>query len=82
VLRADTRVVQAGRDRVRLGDLAFLVLQDAVLALRLSKVVMVTMLFVLGWWIGRWSGASARGSGFVLALAGSVLAVACIALGG
>jgi len=60
----------------------FLVLQDAVLALRLSKVVMVTMLFVLGWWIGRWSGASARGSGFVLALAGSVLAVACIALGG
>jgi hypothetical protein len=60
----------------------FLVLQDAGLALRLSKVVMVAMLFLLGWWIGRWSGASPRGSGSVLALAGSVLAVACIALGG
>lgn len=60
----------------------FLVLQDATLALRLSKVVMVAMLFVLGWWIGRWSGASAWRSGGVLALAGSVLAVSCIALGG
>jgi hypothetical protein len=60
----------------------FLVLQDAALALRLSKGVMVAMLFVLGWWIGRWSGASPWRSGGVLALGGVVLAVACIALGG
>jgi hypothetical protein len=60
----------------------FLVLQDAVLALRLAKVVAVAMLFLLGWWIGRWSGASPGRSGFALALAGTVLSIACIALGG
>jgi hypothetical protein len=62
--------------------LPFLVLQDAALALRLHKLVMVAMLFLLGWWIGRWSGASPGRSGVVLALAGSALSVACIALGG
>jgi hypothetical protein len=60
----------------------FLVLQDAILALRLAKVVAVAMLFFLGWWIGRWSGTSPARSGFVLALAGTVLSIACIALGG
>ena len=60
----------------------FLVLQDAGLALRLSKVVMVAMLFLLGGWIGRWSGAPAWKSGVVLALCGTLLAVSCIALGG
>jgi VIT1/CCC1 family predicted Fe2+/Mn2+ transporter len=58
------------------------VLHDATLALRVAKGVAVAMLFLLGWWIGRWSGASPGRSGLVLALAGAVLSVACIALGG
>jgi hypothetical protein len=40
------------------------------------------MLFVLGWKIGRWSGASAIGSGAVLATVGVALAALCVALGG
>jgi len=60
----------------------FIVMQDADLALRLSKVILVAMLFLLGWWIGRWSGASPGKSGTILALAGSALSVACIWLGG
>ena len=60
----------------------FLVMQDAWLALRVSHAVAVVMLFVLGWRLGRWSGISPLGSGFVLAGMGSVLAVACVALGG
>jgi VIT1/CCC1 family predicted Fe2+/Mn2+ transporter len=53
-----------------------------VLALRVSHAVAVAMLFVLGWKIGRWSGASAFASGAVFALIGSVLAILCVALGG
>ena len=40
------------------------------------------MLFVLGWWIGRWAGASALRSGAVLATVGVALSLACTALGG
>jgi VIT1/CCC1 family predicted Fe2+/Mn2+ transporter len=60
----------------------FLVLQEPVLALRISHAIAVAMLFVLGWKIGRWSGAPAFGSGLVLALVGSFLALLCVALGG
>jgi hypothetical protein len=60
----------------------FLVMQEPVLALRLSHAVAVAMLFVLGWKIGRWSGASAIASGAIFALIGSVLAILCVALGG
>jgi len=60
----------------------FFVIADPWLALRASNVVAVVMLFILGWWIGRWSGASAGWSGAVLAFAGAVLAVLCILLGG
>jgi hypothetical protein len=60
----------------------FFVFADAALALRVSKAVAVVMLFILGWWIGRWSGASPGWSGAILALAGSVLSVLCILMGG
>jgi VIT1/CCC1 family predicted Fe2+/Mn2+ transporter len=60
----------------------FLFMQEPVLALRVSHAVAVAMLFVLGWKIGRWSGASAFASGAVFALIGSVLAILCVALGG
>jgi VIT1/CCC1 family predicted Fe2+/Mn2+ transporter len=60
----------------------FLVMQEPVLALRASHAVAVVMLFVLGWKIGRWSGASAIGSGAVLATVGVALAALCVALGG
>jgi hypothetical protein len=60
----------------------FMVLQDPWLALRGSHAVAVVMLFLIGWRIGRWSGASALGSGAAFAAAGAALAVLCVALGG
>lgn len=62
--------------------LPFLLLDDAKVALRASHAVAVAMLFLLGWWIGRWAGASPVRAGLLLALVGSVLAIACVALGG
>lgn len=60
----------------------FVLMDDAWTALRLSHGVAIVMLFVLGWRVGKWAGASPGGSGTVLALVGAVLAVACVALGG
>jgi len=60
----------------------FMVMEDAWLALRVSHAVAVVMLFVLGWRIGRWSGAASFVAGAVFALVGAVLAVMCVALGG
>jgi hypothetical protein len=62
--------------------LPFMLMQEPQLALRVSHGIAVAMLFVLGWKIGRWSGASPFGSGALLALVGVVLAGLCIALGG
>jgi VIT1/CCC1 family predicted Fe2+/Mn2+ transporter len=62
--------------------LPFMVMQEPQLALRASHAIAVAMLFVLGWKLGRWSGASPLGSGALLALVGVVLAVLCVALGG
>ena len=60
----------------------FLLMEDAWTALRFSHGVAVMMLFVLGWRVGKWAGASPGWSGTVLAFVGAVLAVACVALGG
>jgi VIT1/CCC1 family predicted Fe2+/Mn2+ transporter len=62
--------------------LPFMIMQDAWLALRASHAIAVLFLFVLGWRIGRWSGASALGCGLVFAAVGATLAVMCVALGG
>jgi hypothetical protein len=60
----------------------FMFMQDPWLAMRASHAVAVVMLFWLGWGLGRWSGASPLGSGVIFATVGTVLAVACVALGG
>jgi VIT1/CCC1 family predicted Fe2+/Mn2+ transporter len=60
----------------------FLLMDDPWTALRASHAVAVAFLFILGWRLGRWSGASPLGSGLVLAAGGTVLAVACVLLGG
>ena len=62
--------------------LPFIVMQEPWSALRVSHAIAVVMLFILGWKLGRWSGASALGSGIVFAAVGTALAVACVALGG
>jgi VIT1/CCC1 family predicted Fe2+/Mn2+ transporter len=60
----------------------FIFMQDPWLALRASHAIAVVFLFILGWRLGRWSGASAPGSGVIFAAVGTALAVACVALGG
>jgi hypothetical protein len=62
--------------------LPFMVMQEPWLALRVSHAIAVAMLFILGWKLGRWSGASAFGAVALLAMVGVVLAVMCVALGG
>jgi hypothetical protein len=62
--------------------LPFMLMQEPWLALRVSHGIAVAMLFILGWKIGRWSGASALGSGALFAAVGVALAVLCVALGG
>ena len=60
----------------------FMVLQEPEQALQATKAVAIVMLFLLGWGLGRWSGASPFGSGALLATIGVVLAALCVALGG
>lgn len=62
--------------------LPFMLMQEPWYALRASHAIAVVMLFILGWKLGRWSGASPFGSGALLATGGVVLAVLCVALGG
>lgn len=62
--------------------LPFMLMQEPWLALRVSHAIAVAMLFILGWKLGRWSGASPLGSGALLGMGGVVLAVLCVALGG
>lgn len=60
----------------------FMLMQDPWLAMRASHMVAVATLFALGWGLGRWSGASPFGSAVIFAAVGTVLAGACVALGG
>ena len=62
--------------------LPFMLLDEPQRALQVAKAISVAMLFVLGWKLGRWSGASPFRSGMLLATGGVVLAAVCIALGG
>ena len=62
--------------------LPFMAMDEPWMALRISHGIAVVMLFVLGWKLGRWSGASPLGSGALLAAGGVALAVLCVALGG
>lgn len=59
-----------------------LLFDDATTALRVSQAVAVAMLFGLGMGIGRWIGVRPVRAGLGFAAVGSVIAVACVALGG
>jgi VIT family protein len=60
----------------------FLVIRDATLALRLSNLVAIVMMFFCGYQLGRHGGYQPWLSGVSMALLGTVLAGVAIALGG
>jgi VIT1/CCC1 family predicted Fe2+/Mn2+ transporter len=60
----------------------FVFIDTLALALRVSHVVSVSMLFAGGWLLGRYSGGGRWKGGLALAAIGTVLAVAIAALGG
>jgi VIT1/CCC1 family predicted Fe2+/Mn2+ transporter len=60
----------------------FLVFSRVHLALRLSNLVAIVMLFCLGYWLGQHSGHRPLATGSVMVLLGLVLVVIAIALGG
>ena len=60
----------------------FMLMDDAWRAMRASHAVAIVMLFGLGWYLGRWSGARPAAAGTIFAAIGVVLAVSCVALGG
>jgi VIT1/CCC1 family predicted Fe2+/Mn2+ transporter len=60
----------------------FMFVDELKLAMRLSNLVALVVLFVGGWMLGRYSGGSAWKSGCTMAAIGAVLTVAIIALGG
>jgi len=60
----------------------FLLLEDTALAVRLSNLVGLAVLFIAGWMLARYAGAKPWQGGLAMALTGAVLIVAIIALGG
>jgi VIT1/CCC1 family predicted Fe2+/Mn2+ transporter len=60
----------------------FLLLDQTALAVRLSNLVGLVVLFVAGWILARYAGAKPWVGGVGLAVTGAVLIVAIIALGG
>jgi VIT1/CCC1 family predicted Fe2+/Mn2+ transporter len=62
--------------------LPFLLVSDLTLALVISRVLTLAMLFGAGYALGRYTGAGAMRAGFAMTLLGIVLTMAIIALGG
>lgn len=60
----------------------FLLLDQTTLAVRVSNLVGLGVLFVAGWILARYAGAKPWQGGIALAITGTVLIVAIIALGG
>jgi VIT1/CCC1 family predicted Fe2+/Mn2+ transporter len=60
----------------------FMVFQETAVALRVSNLVSLGMLFTAGWALGRHSGGSPWWGGLAMAATGAVLITAIIALGG
>jgi VIT1/CCC1 family predicted Fe2+/Mn2+ transporter len=60
----------------------FLLLEQTGLAVRLSNLIGLVVLFVAGWILARYAGAKPWQGGVALAVTGAVLIVAIIALGG
>jgi len=62
--------------------LPFLVLRDALVAMRVSNALLVGLIFYVGWWWARYTGASPWRTGLLMALLGVALVLVAIALGG
>ncbi|MNW70650.1 hypothetical protein D3C74_500520 [compost metagenome] len=60
----------------------FLLLDDTGLAVRLSNLVGLGVLFISGWILARYAGGKPWQGGVALAVTGAVLITAIIALGG
>ncbi|WP_375738671.1 hypothetical protein [Pseudomonas boanensis] len=60
----------------------FIVLDQSMLAVRISNLVGVVMLFLAGWILAGFAGASRWYGGLAMAVTGTVLVAAIIALGG
>ncbi|WP_223506635.1 VIT1/CCC1 transporter family protein [Pseudomonas sp. GL-RE-29] len=60
----------------------FLLLDETGLAVRLSNLVGLVVLFIAGWILARYAGAKPWVGGLAMAVTGAVLIVAIIALGG
>lgn len=62
--------------------LPLLLVKDHVIALIISRVLTLAMLFGAGFALGRYTGAGAMKAGFAMTLLGAVLTIVIIALGG
>jgi hypothetical protein len=62
--------------------LPFAVMRQPGLALRLSNAIAIALLFVTGWWLGRYAGRPGWRTGLSMVAAGVVLVGLTIALGG
>lgn len=60
----------------------FLLLEQTALAVRLSNLIGLVVLFIAGWILARYAGAKPWQGGIALAVTGALLIAAIIALGG
>jgi VIT1/CCC1 family predicted Fe2+/Mn2+ transporter len=60
----------------------FLLLEQTALAVRLSNLVGLGVLFIAGWVLAKYAGAKPWQGGLAMAVTGAVLITAIIALGG
>jgi VIT1/CCC1 family predicted Fe2+/Mn2+ transporter len=60
----------------------FFFLRDPMLALRVSNLLLIVMLFVVGWWWAGYSHGSRIGTGLTMMSIGVVLVLVAKALGG
>jgi len=60
----------------------FLFFKDARMALRISNVVAIILMFICGWLLGRYGGSNRLLMGLALSVLGSILVITTIALGG
>ena len=60
----------------------FVLLDETALAVRLSNLVGIVVLFIAGWILARYAGAKPWQGGIAMAVTGAVLIVAIVALGG
>lgn len=60
----------------------FLLLDKTELAVRVSNLIGIVVLFLAGWMLGRYAGAKPWQGGVSLAITGALLILAIIALGG